>query len=317
MKENKGLIQMRKIYGIGETVYDIIFKNGEPQAARPGGSVLNAMVSLGRTGMPVSFISEYGHDAIGSFIDSFLAGNGVTLNHIDHFRNGRTALAIAVLDDKNDATYTFYKEYPSERLMMEFPPILKNDIVLCGSIYSITREIRRKFFSFIKSSQEKGGIIIYDPNFRIAHLNELDDLRPLIAENMMMASVVRGSDEDFKNIFNAQTPDEAWKTVSEYCGCMVYTASSEAVYVRSRGFSGKFPVKKIEPLSTIGAGDNFNAGMVAAIYRNEITIDELPEMGVKKWEKVISTGIDFASEVCMSYDNYISAVFAARYKNGT
>ena len=39
----------RMIAGIGETVLDILFRNGQPQAAVPGGSVFNAMVSLGRT----------------------------------------------------------------------------------------------------------------------------------------------------------------------------------------------------------------------------------------------------------------------------
>ena len=39
----------RTVVGIGETVLDIVFKNNQPQAAVPGGSVFNAMVSLGRT----------------------------------------------------------------------------------------------------------------------------------------------------------------------------------------------------------------------------------------------------------------------------
>ena len=46
---------MRKIYGIGETVLDIIFKDGQPQAAKAGGSVLNSMVSMGRMELPVIF----------------------------------------------------------------------------------------------------------------------------------------------------------------------------------------------------------------------------------------------------------------------
>lgn len=42
-------MQNRAIVGIGETVLDIVFRNNQPQAAVPGGSVFNAMVSLGRT----------------------------------------------------------------------------------------------------------------------------------------------------------------------------------------------------------------------------------------------------------------------------
>lgn len=68
---------MRKIIGIGETVLDIIFKDGQPIGAYPGGSTFNAMVSLGRSGMNTTFISEVGSDRVGDFIRKFLIENGV------------------------------------------------------------------------------------------------------------------------------------------------------------------------------------------------------------------------------------------------
>ena len=45
---------MRKVIGIGETILDIIFRNGQPTAAVPGGSVFNGVVSLARAGVPVN-----------------------------------------------------------------------------------------------------------------------------------------------------------------------------------------------------------------------------------------------------------------------
>jgi fructokinase len=307
---------MRKIYGIGETVFDIIFKNGQPQAAKPGGAMLNSAVSLGRIGLPVSFISEYGNDNVGALIDDFLKKNGVGTAWVDHFKDGKTGLALAFLNEKNDASYTFYKNYPEKRFNIEFPVIQKDDIILCGSIYAITGEIREKFRALTLSAREKRAILIYDPNFRPTHSSDLEKLVPLIVENMKTAAIIRGSDEDFKNIFGAISPDEAWETVSRYCNCLVYTANAEGVYVRTKNFSGKFPVKKIKPVSTIGAGDNFNAGMIAAIYRNEISVDQLDTMGEDKWVRVVSMGVDFASDVCLSYENYISAEFAARFRQG-
>lgn len=307
---------MRKIYTIGETLFDIIFKNGQPQAGKAGGAMLNSSVSLGRIGLPVHLISEYGDDDIGQIIDDFLKGNGVSTMFTDHFKEGNTALAIATLNEKNDASYTFYKNYPSRRLEIDFPVINKDDMILCGSIYAITREIRQKFVDFVKGASSNGAIVLYDPNFRKAHAAELDGIRPLIVENIQMATLVRGSDEDFQNIFGASSPDKAWEAINKYCKCMVYTASSEGVFVKTMNFSGSFPVKKIKPLSTIGAGDNFNAGMIAAIYKNGITRDQMANMGEEMWSKVISSGIDFASDVCMSYENYISDEFAARLKEG-
>jgi fructokinase len=305
---------MRKIYGIGETVLDIIFKDNQPQAAKAGGSVLNSVVSMGRMGLPVSFISEYGQDDVGALIDNFLKSNGVDSSFVHRFRDGSTSLALAFLDHKNDAHYTFYKDFPEKRLDIEFPQVKTDDIVQCGSFYAIWPEIREKFKRFIQSAQKNGALILYDPNFRPTHLSELDKLKPLVIENMQMAALLRGSDEDFKNIFNVVNPDEAWKVVKEYCNCLVYTANVEGVFVRTPSFSGKFPVRKITPVSTIGAGDNFNAGMITSIYQNGFKKDQLEKLGEKEWEKIIASAVDFATHVCMSYENYISEEFAKNQK---
>jgi fructokinase len=304
---------MRKIYGIGETVLDIIFKNGQPQAAKPGGSVLNSMVSMGRMGLPVSFISEYGLDDVGYLIDNFLKNNGVNTSVVHRFNIGNTSLALAFLDDKNDAHYTFYKDIPGKRLDIEFPETREDDLVQCGSFYAIWPEIRTKFKQFILSAKEKGALIIYDPNFRKSHLSDLDKLKPLIIENMQMASLIRGSDEDFRTIFGVKSADEAWEVVSKYCKCLVYTANAEGVFVRTPSFSGKFEVQKIDPVSTIGAGDNFNAGMITSIYHNNFNREQLESLNADDWQKIIKPAVSFATHVCLSYENYISPDFAEKY----
>jgi fructokinase len=306
---------MRKIYGIGETVLDIIFKNNQPQAAKAGGSVLNSVVSIGRMELPVSFISEYGQDDVGNLIDSFLKSNGVDTSSVHRFHYGSTSLALAFLDEKNDAHYTFYKDFPANRLDIEFPVIKKDDIVQCGSFYAIWPEIREKFRKFIRNAKENGALILYDPNFRRTHVSELEILKPLVIENMKMASLLRGSDEDFKNIFGANNIDEAWEVAKEFCKCLVYTVNVEGVYIRTTTFSGKFPVQKITPVSTIGAGDNFNAGMITAIYNNNYKKEQLENIGEKEWSKIISSAVAFATHVCLSYENYISKEFAEESRN--
>jgi fructokinase len=305
---------MRKIYGIGETVMDIIFKNGQPQAAKAGGSVLNSAVSIGRMGLPVSFISEYGQDDVGILIDDFLMSNGVDSSHVHKFLDGSTTLALAFLNEKNDARYTFYKNFPAKRLDIVFPIIHEDDIVQCGSFYAIWPEIREKFRRFISCARENGAFILYDPNFRPTHASELSTLLPPILENIEMCTLLRGSDEDFRNIFGVDNADEAWDVAKKYCKSLVYTANAEGVYVRTTSFSGKFPVNKIVPVSTIGAGDNFNAGMITAIYQNKIKADELHLLGEADWSKIVGMGVAFATHVCLSYENYISSEYAEELK---
>jgi fructokinase len=301
---------MRKIYGIGETVFDIIFKDGQPKAGKPGGSVLNSLVSIGRLGLPVSFISEYGRDNVGKIIDSFLDGNGVDSSYVHKFSDGSTSLALAFLDSNNDATYNFYKDFPSERLDINFPAVRDNDIVQCGSFYAIWPEIREKFKAFISGAVKNGALIFYDPNFRKTHLSDLNILKPMILENLSLSSVVRGSDEDFINIFGAADADEAWESVREYCGCLIYTSGTKGVWVKTNAFSGKFPVVSIDPVSTIGAGDNFNAGIISSLYRMGVGRNDLGALDNEQWEKIVAAGVAFATHVCLSYENYISEEFA-------
>jgi fructokinase len=265
-------------------------------------------------GLPVSFISEYGQDDVGDLIDGFLKDNGVDTSSVHRFHDGSTSLALAFLDEKNDAHYTFYKDFPEKRLDIDFPVIEKDDIVQCGSFYAIWPEIREKFTKFIRTAKDKGALVLYDPNFRKTHVSELAILKPLIIENMKMTSLLRGSDEDFQNIFGAVNIDEAWEVVKEYCKCLIYTANVEGVYVRTPSFSGKFPIKKIKPVSTIGAGDNFNAGMSTSIFQNSIKNGQLEQLTEKEWTKIISTAVDFATHVCLSYENYISKEFAKELK---
>lgn len=304
---------MRKIYAIGESLVDIIFSGGQPKFAKAGGSMLNTTVSLGRIKLPVSLITEYGDDDPGDFIDSFLMENGVDTTFAYRFSDGKTALALAFLNEKNDARYTFYKSYPEHRLKVTFPEIKPDDIILYGSIYSVTTEIRSRFKDLINAGTDNGALLVYDPNFRNTHSSELPDLKPVIMENLRSATLVRGSDEDFRNIFGTKNGDDTWEVIRKQCNCLIYTENSRGVSVFTNNFKGNFSVRKINPVSTIGAGDNFNAGMISSLYAKNATQSLLMEYGEKEWTEIISNAVDFASEVCMSYDNYIGLAFASRY----
>ena len=54
------------------SIIDIIFKDGKPLNAVPGGSAFNAIISLGRCGVNSTFISEAGNDRIGDCVINFL-----------------------------------------------------------------------------------------------------------------------------------------------------------------------------------------------------------------------------------------------------
>lgn len=305
---------MRKVFGIGETILDIIFRNDQPQKAVPGGSVFNGLISLGRLNVPVSFISELGNDRVGDMIRDFMEDNHITTEFVDRFPDGKSPISLAFLDDDKNANYIFYKDYPAQRLEVPLPKIEKDDIFVFGSYYSLNPVLRTRMVEFLQYAQERKAIIYYDPNFRKAHAHEAIRLMPTVLENLEFADIVRGSDEDFQNLYGKTDAEKVYKEhIKFYCDRFLTTHGANGVNLHTRNFTRHFDSPQIQPLSTIGAGDNFNAGIIYGLLKYDVRHADLPSLDQDTWEKIIRCGMDLASEVCQSYDNYISKEFAAKY----
>lgn len=302
----------RKVIGIGETVFDIIFKNNQPIAAKPGGSSFNALISLGRTKTPALFISDIGKDKVGDIILDFLKKNNINKRYVNQHEACKTAVSLAFLNDKNDAEYEFYKDYLNQNPHTELPEINENDIVLFGSFYGVNPKIRHVLLSLLDKAKANKAIIYYDPNFRKSHLNELDKLKPTILENIAYSTIVRGSDEDFENIFGTKKTNEVYQALNAEKANLLITRSWQGIDFQSPIENGHIPSKKIKPLSTIGAGDSFNAGFIYALIVKNITFNDISWLTTKQWKEIISIAVDFSTEVCLSYDNYISEGFAEK-----
>ena len=305
---------MRKVIGIGETILDIIFKDNQPHAAVPGGSVFNGLVSLGRLDVPVSFISEVGNDRVGDIIRKFMEENHISTELVDRFPDGKSPISLAFLDNENNANYIFYKDYPKQRLEVPMPVINQDDILIFGSYYSLNPALRERMVEFLEYAKERKAIIYY-PNFRKAHAHEAIYLTPTILENLEYADIVRGSDEDFLNIFGKTDINRVYSDhIKFYCERFISTHRANGVNLYTNKLSEHFDTDPIDPVSTIGAGDNFNAGIIYGLLKYNIGYHDLPTLSKETWEKIIRCGMDLASEVCQSYDNYISKEFAASYR---
>ena len=298
---------MRKVIGIGETILDIVFKNGQPNKAVPGGSVFNGLISLGRAGVDATLISEVGNDRVGDTILNFMKENGVKNNHVCVYPDSKSPVSLAFLNEKNDAEYIFYKDYPKLRLDVELPEINSDDIVMFGSFYAVSPLIRNKVKELLDKARSVGAIIYYDVNFRSTHKNDAIKLLPTILENFEYADIIRGSSEDFENMFGMTDADKIYKgKVAFYCPRFICTNGGESVCLRTSSLTKDYEVAPLQTVSTIGAGDNFNAGLVYGILKNRIRRADLDELTEEDWDKIIASGMAFSREVCVSLDNYIS-----------
>jgi len=299
---------MRKIYAIGETTFDIVFKNDQPFRSVVGGSALNTAVSLGRLKLPVCFISRFGNDNIGDLSKAFLIDNGVDCSHVARF-DGQSRIALAFLDENNNARYQFYHGNKSPRLA--FPRVTKNDIINFGSLNALNPKGRKNLLIFLKKATKENVLVVYDPNIRNFSENERAGIITKVEENIALSTIVKGSTQDFIRLYGTSDPKVLFSNFSKLgIKALIVTDGDQPTHLKTNMVEKSYNVEPVEAISTIGAGDNFTAGIIFGLWKNELFSEDIDSVDENCWDEIIGFGNRFAVEVCKSEDNYISEEFA-------
>lgn len=293
----------KRVIGIGETVLDILFKDDQPLKAVPGGSTFNSIVSLGRAGVPCAMVTEAGGDHVGDLICRFLHDNGVSSEYVCRHEHVKSHISLAFLDEHNDAQYVFYKDHASVSLDGKLPEMSQDDVVLFGSFFAINPAIRPVVGGMLRAAREAGAWLYYDVNFRKPHIADLPNVMSNIEENMSLSDVVRGSMEDFGYLYGLHDGDAIYEKVSHYCRTLILTDGARSIRVYSPDGCETYPVQAIETVSTVGAGDNFNAGYIFAMLH-----------GMDDQASRIAMAQRWSQDVCRQIGNNISEELVASIK---
>ena len=307
---------MKKVIGIGETILDILFKDNQPMKAVPGGSVFNCIISLGRMGMSAILVSEAGNDRVGDIVVDSLVDSGVDASYIYRYDDAKSPVSLAFLDSNNDAEYIFHKVAPATHLDIEFPNIEPDDVVVYGSYFVLSPMLRSKVKAFLEYARSRGAILYYDVNFRKNHAAEKLKLSEALIENLEYADVVRGSIDDFNVLYGMSDAAKVYKErIKFYSPNFICTHAGDGVKLFTRDFTADYAVPAVEVVSSVGAGDNFNAGLIYGILVSGVSRNELSTLSRDGWDSIVKCGIDFSAHACTLMDNYIEKSWTKAYKN--
>ena len=303
--------KLRKVVGGGETILDILFKNNQPVAAVAGGSSFNSIISVGRAGVPCAFVGYTGADVVGQQTVDFMHKNGVSTEYFEVREEEKSAVSLAFLNEKGDANYVFYKQPPMAKPDWKAPTLQANDVLLLSSYYSICKGTRPMITQLLEEAQKAGAMVYYDVNFRPGHVHELEALMPNIHSNFGMSSIVRGSADDFEIMYGTRDASLIYQQhIQAHCPIFICTAGAGKIVVCTPEKSYTFQAPRIDNVvSTVGAGDSFNAGFSCALIWMGITKEMLPRLTEEQWNKLIDIACQFAGNACQSKENYVCEGF--------
>jgi fructokinase len=248
-----------RILVVGEALVDVVRRGAD--SVHPGGSPLNVAVGLQRLDVPATLHSSFGVDAYGVAIAQHLEASGVTVTPAT-IHDRPTSVALATIASDRSATYAFSIEWDPAAL--EVAPA-SFAAVHVGSI-GAALEPGATLVEGLVTESRLSATISFDPNVRPQLMGSADAARPRIERFVALADVVKASDEDLAWLY----PDADSAAVVDH-----WLALGPALVVVTRGGDGadamaasgriQVPAPPTQVADTIGAGDSFMAGLLAAL----------------------------------------------------
>lgn len=257
--------------------------------AHPGGGPCNTAVALGRLGIPVAFLGRLSSDPFGQRLRRHLVDNGVDPRHIVD-ASEPTTLAVVALSEAGQATYSFYVEGTADRgLRPEHLPIPLPDEVAAvhlGSLGIVLEPGASTLEHLVE--RERGRLVVsLDPNVRPAIIADADRYRLRLERLVGTADLVRVSRDDLAWVDPADPATVARRWLGAGAALVVVTSGDEGATAYHGSGETPVPAERVGLVDTIGAGDAFNAGLLASLHQagrlqrariEALTADEVAEM---------------------------------------
>ena len=260
------------ILSCGEALIDMLPRTttaGEAAfAPYAGGAVFNTAIALGRLGAPAGFLSGLSTDLFGELLRATLAASHVYTAHAI-LSDRPTTLAFVTLVN-GQASYAFYDENTAGRLIEPADlPTLPADIttMFFGGICLMV-EPSGATYEALMAREAASRVTMLDPNIRPSFIKDQVRYRARIERMIGLADIVKLSDEDMHWLYGEGDLADLAARVLELGPVAVFvTEGARGARAFTRQYKVFVGAPKVTVADTVGAGDTFNAGILAALHQ--------------------------------------------------
>ncbi|MEP3046068.1 MAG: carbohydrate kinase [Roseibium sp.] len=256
----------------GEALFDLFGEDSSDTSiafdGRIGGSPFNVAMGLARLEEDVAFFGGISNDQFGQKLVQKLTSEGVSDHCIvrtDHL----TTLSIVQKDTAGSPAYTFYGENAADRMVSE------NDLpnlsaapafIHIGSYTALVEPIASALKTLITQEKEH-TLISFDPNIRPTVEPDMDLWRHNTKALVPHCDVIKVSDEDLQLICPEEPIEEVAKRwLHNGASLVIVTKGSEGASAFTSRFQVHCPGVNVKVEDTVGAGDTFQAALLAGLH---------------------------------------------------
>lgn len=269
-----------------------------------GGAVFNTAIALGRLGAQVGMLSGLSSDMFGRQLVDGLKASHVDVSHVV-LSDRPTTLAFVRLVGGH-ATYDFYDENSAGRMITpEDMPALSSEVsaLYFGGI-SLACEPGADAYAELLARNAEGRAVMIDPNIRPGFIKDIERYRQRLDRMLALSDIVKVSDEDLNWINPAPLSlrDKVAELLKKGPSVVILTRGGEgATGYLANGEEVQVPAVKAEIVDTVGAGDTFNAGVLA----------KMSELGQLHKSALVTLAPEVLSEA-LAYGARVAAVTVSR-----
>ena len=248
---------------VGESLVDIVHRQGGAVDEHPGGSPANVAIGLARLGHPVQFATQFGRDTYGEMVRAHLVQERLLTLTDGSDQAESTSTAKATLDPAGGATYDF-------ELLWDVAGALDEEPVGHLHTGSIAATLEPGGSAVVDAAlrARATGTVSYDPNARPTIMGTPEEVRQRIEQLVGLSDVVKASDEDVEWLYPEATPDqimELWGRLGPELVIVTRGGQGALVLLPRTGERLVAEATRTTVIDTVGAGDSFMSGLISGL----------------------------------------------------
>jgi fructokinase len=236
--------------------------------ARPGGSPANVATALGRLGVATTLLARLSNDHFGQLIRRHLTESHVDLS-LAVTVSERTTVAMVSLGTGGDAGYTFFIEGGADdgwrATGLPALPAEATAVHVSGSL-ALAVPTMGEAVEALLAREATQRVISFDPNPRPGLTPDVARLRAQLDRWLGYADIIKVSAEDLTWTFPGEDVADlahGWRQAG--ASLVVVTRGGDGVYALGPRGPVSLPAPAVRVVDTVGAGDSFTAGLLAAL----------------------------------------------------